>query len=104
MGLMDAPDPMEELERQLISDTVRNWRKLEFIAAQLTKRGIKSPVTRKDVTKTDVSRDFHTAGIKMWEASEGRITDEMLQEFERQSAKAAGSAKKKSVLKKGGGR
>ncbi|GEL73648.1 hypothetical protein MVI01_54320 [Myxococcus virescens] len=104
MGLMDKPDPLEELERQLMLDTARNWRKLEYIADVLAKRGIKSPITRKPVTKTDVSRDFHAQGIKMWEALEGEVTDAMLAEMERakEAERAKKTAKKKSAAKKGG--
>jgi hypothetical protein len=103
---MDAPDPLDELERQLIADTKRNWRKMEYIAAKLAEKGRKSPVTRKDVTKTDVSRDFHAQGISMWEVTNGEITDEALAEFERARAKeekGAVAPKKKPAAKKGRG-
>ncbi|MBL0698977.1 hypothetical protein [Comamonas sp. JC664] len=107
MGLMDKPDPMEELERQLMLDTVRNWRKLEYIADVLAGRGVKSPINRKPVTKMDVSRDFHSEGIKVWESMEGKISDAMLEEWARakeaEKAKKA-VAKKKAATKKGGAR
>lgn len=105
MGLFDKPNPLDEMEKQLLNLTRRDWLKLHVIAKRLAEQGVKSPLTKKDVTKTDVGRDFIDTGIQGYEAAHGDITDEMLSPLLKKGAtppETAPEPSKKKPAKKGG--
>lgn len=95
MGLFDQQsDPLQEMDKQWVNLTNEQWLKLDAIAEVLAARGVKSPVTKKPVSRADVIREFVANGIKFYEVEHGRIAVSM-------PAPKSG-ATKKSASKKGG--
>lgn len=74
MGLFDSkPDPLDDIDPQLVRLSKRTWKKLDAIGDVLAARGVKSPVTKKAATRADVIREYVENGIAAFEAQHGPI-------------------------------